>query len=70
VVAEASIKYLKPVTGDIVASSMVAEEKNWATFFERFDERGKAKIDLSSEIRVNGEIAVRFTGRYAIVGLK
>jgi thioesterase domain-containing protein len=70
VVAEASIEYLKPVTGDIVASSMVAEEKNWDTFFDRFEERGKAKIGLSSEIRVNGELAVRFKGRYAIVGLK
>lgn len=70
VVAEASIEYLKPVTGDIVASSMVAEEKNWGTFFDRFEERGKAKIDLSSEIRVNGELAVRFKGLYAIVGLK
>lgn len=70
VVAEASIEYLKPVTGDIVASSLVSDEKNWENFFHRFEERGKAKIDLSSEIIVNGEVAVRFKGLYAIIGVK
>ena len=34
VVAEASIEYLKPVTGDIVASSLVSDEKNWENFFK------------------------------------
>ncbi|CAA0088708.1 Uncharacterised protein [Zhongshania aliphaticivorans] len=70
VVAEAAIEYLKPVTGDIVASSLPADEKNWEHFFQRFEERGKAKIDLQSEIIVNGEVAVRFKGLYAIVGVK
>jgi thioesterase domain-containing protein len=70
VVAEASIEYLKPVTGDIVASSLVSDEKNWDNFFHRFEERGKAKMDLSSEIIVNGEVAVRFKGLYAIIGVK
>ena len=70
VVAEASIEYLRPVTGDIVASSIATDEKHWEHFFDRFDERGKAKIDLQSEIIINGEVAVRFKGLYAIVGVK
>jgi thioesterase domain-containing protein len=70
VVAEASIKYLKPVTGDIVSSSLVVEEKHWEHFFDRFEERGKAKINLCSEIIVNEDVAVRFEGLYAIIGVK
>ena len=58
------------MTGDIVASSIATDEKHWEHFFDRFDERGKAKIDLQSEIIVDGEVAVRFKGLYAIVGVK
>ncbi|MDF1691811.1 MAG: YiiD C-terminal domain-containing protein [Zhongshania sp.] len=70
VVAEASIEYLKPVTGDIIGSSIVVDEEKWQHFFKRFEERGRAKIDLQSEILVDGEVAVRFKGLYAIVGVK
>ncbi|WP_373089802.1 YiiD C-terminal domain-containing protein [Zhongshania sp.] len=70
VVAEASIEYLKPIPDDIIAQSLVADERDWQRFFQHFEARGRAKINLCSEIKVNGEVAVRFKGLYAIVGVK
>lgn len=70
VVAKAEIEYLLPVPSDIVARSLPAEDADWQGFFTRFEERGRAKIELCSEVIVNGEVAARFKGLYAIVGLK
>ena len=68
--AKAEIEYLLPVPSDIVARSLPAEDADWQGFFTRFEERGRAKIELCSEVIVNGEVAARFKGLYAIVGLK
>lgn len=70
VVAKADIEYLKPVNGDIVAQSQPAAEADWRVFFEQFAERGRAKIELCSEVVINGEVAARFHGLYAILGNK
>ena len=70
VVAKAEIEYLLPVPEDIVARSLPAPEADWQVFFQRFEERGRAKIELCSEVLVNGQVAARFKGLYAIVGVK
>ncbi|MBD2859232.1 YiiD C-terminal domain-containing protein [Spongiibacter sp. KMU-158] len=70
VVAKADIEYLKPVNGDIVAQSVPAPEADWKVFFEKFAERGRAKMELRSEVVINGEVAARFSGLYAILGNK
>lgn len=70
VVVQAEIEYLKPVAGEIVSRSLEIDESRWSHFFARYEERGRAKIDLASEIKINGEVAVRFSGLYAIIGAK
>ncbi|MGJ8687424.1 MAG: YiiD C-terminal domain-containing protein [Spongiibacteraceae bacterium] len=70
VVAKAEIEYLRPVPEDIVSTTISAGTEPWQQFFTHFEERGRAKIELCSEIHVNGECAVRFKGLYALVGLK
>lgn len=70
VVAKAEIDYLLPIDQDIVAQSIPAAEAQWQHFFSRFDERGRGKIELTSEVIVRGQVAARFKGIYAIVGLK
>ncbi|MBU72545.1 MULTISPECIES: YiiD C-terminal domain-containing protein [Spongiibacter] len=70
VVAKGEIDYMKPVDGDIVASSLPTDEADWTQFFEDFAERGRAKIALSSEVRIGDAVAARFSGLYAIVGVK
>ncbi|AKH69654.1 thioesterase-like protein [Spongiibacter sp. IMCC21906] len=70
VIAKAEIEYLKPVTGDILAKSLEADENRWNDFFSRYEERGRARMALSSEVHVNGELAVKFSGNYAIIGEK
>ena len=68
VVARGEIDYLAPVPGDIVASSLPVTEGDWEMFFQQFEERGKAKIELQTRILQGGEPAVKFTGLYAIIG--
>lgn len=70
VVAKAEIDYLKPVSDDIVARSVATDDSDWARFFRDFDERGRAKIALCSEVITADGVAARFSGTYAIVGVK
>lgn len=70
VVAKAEIDYLLPVNDDIVAESVPALDDQWEHFFHSFDDRGRGKIELCSQVIVRGEVAARFKGIYAIVGVK
>ncbi len=70
VVARGEIDYLAPVGEDIVASSLPVDEAEWDGFFARFAERGRAKLELRSQICVGGKPAVEFKGLYAIIGEK
>lgn len=68
VVARGEIDYLAPVDSDIVASSLAVDESAWQRFFSDFESRSKAKIELRTQVLRNGEAAVSFKGRYAIIG--
>ncbi len=69
VVAKAEIEYLKPVsTEKIVAMCESPKPEKWQHFFEKYQYEKKAVISLHSEIIVDGEICVRFSGRFAIIG--
>lgn len=70
VVAKGEIEYSAPVNGDIVAQSVAAEEADWTQFFADFEDRGKAKIPLCSEVIINGGVAASFKGLYALVADK
>ncbi|WP_372810548.1 YiiD C-terminal domain-containing protein [Litorivivens sp.] len=69
VVAKGEIEYQAPVPTDIVASSIALEESEWDAFFQHFDERGKSKIELRTQVLQDGKPAVSFKGLYAIIGL-
>ena len=69
VVAKGEIEYLAPVPTDIIAASVPVAEADWDSFFQHFDERGKAKIELRTEVLQDGKPAVSFKGLYAIIGL-
>lgn len=68
VVARGEIDYHAPVDSDIVASSLAIDEAEWQRFFSDFEARGKAKIELRTEVVRNGKPAVSFKGLYAIIG--
>ncbi|MFL0809364.1 MAG: thioesterase domain-containing protein [Agarilytica sp.] len=66
VVTESNISYLAPVSGEIIATCKAPEESDLKTFFEKYEEKGRARLTLSSTIECEGNIAVKFQGSYAI----
>ncbi|KZZ40985.1 hypothetical protein A3759_16220 [Thalassolituus sp. HI0120] len=71
VVAGGDIKYIAPVTGKIRAVCRNPGDDVITRFIEHFDRKGRAKISLAAEITTNGEadgdVAVSFSGQYAIL---
>ncbi len=68
VVARGEIDYYAPVDSDIIASSLAVDEAEWQRFFADFEARGKAKIELRTQVLREGKAAVSFKGLYAIIG--
>lgn len=69
VVSHAEIDYLAPVADQLIVSECTAPaDIDWPEFFAGFQQRGRAKAQLSATIHSAGREAVRFRGRYAIIG--
>ena len=67
VVSKANIEYKSPVRGHLRAICRAPDNQSINEFIESFKTRGKAKIKLSSTIECSGNLAVEFTGEYAIL---
>lgn len=68
VVATGEIKYLKPVNGALRARCRLAAETTFDDFWQYYDENGKAKIELTSQvISESGDVLGEFSGKYAII---
>ena len=73
VIAQSNIEYLAPVDdGTIIATCSDNNPDIWDSFLSSYQERGKAKVELSSTINVNingvEKAAVKFTGTFALIG--
>ena len=69
VVGKAEIEYKRPVkSASIVGHCDSPDQEHWDSFFEKFEEKGKAGISQESRIFENGEEAVLFSGRFALIG--
>jgi thioesterase domain-containing protein len=62
VVAESSIRFLRPVRTTIHAICPRPGPEEWAAFQTRFAEKGKARIALRVNVVEEGEIAAEFEG--------
>jgi thioesterase domain-containing protein len=76
VVTEGNIKYITPVNGRIRAICHAPSEEELISFFDHFERKGKARINLEAAIYnddcVKGidpeaKLAVNFKGQYAIL---
>ncbi|MEJ2059252.1 MAG: thioesterase domain-containing protein [Gammaproteobacteria bacterium] len=66
VIQESDIRYLQPVTQDIVATARIESEAGFEKFVRLFRKKGMARISLNAEIGGADGPAVRFQGRYVI----
>jgi len=73
VISKSDIEYLAPVDArTIIATCSDNDPAIWDGFLSRYQERGKAKVELTAIINtnVNGveKAAVKFTGTFALIG--
>lgn len=64
VVMKTEIEYLLPVEGEFTAGCFLEDERVWQEFQYKLLRKGKARIRLEGAVRVDGEVAARFTGQY------
>jgi thioesterase domain-containing protein len=64
VVAESSIKFLRPVRETIRATCLRPPAEELAAFRRQFAEKGKARITLRVNVTEADEIAAEFQGRF------
>ena len=64
VVAESSIRFLRPVRETIRATCVRPDANSLATFRNQFAEKRKARIALRVNVIEAGEIAAEFEGRF------
>jgi len=62
VVAESSIRFLRPVRETIRAICLRPKPADWAAFQTRFAEKGRARINLRVNVVEHGQTAAEFAG--------
>lgn len=55
VISEASLRYLKPIQGQLVAECLSPTDKDWQRFAVKLKKRGKARMELKISVG-DGEI--------------
>jgi thioesterase domain-containing protein len=65
VIADSSIKYLRPVQEEIIAVCALPDEESVERFLATYQKRGKASWELEAIIQAGAATAVTFRGRYA-----
>jgi thioesterase domain-containing protein len=68
VIRESSMRYLRPVKGEIRAICAAPEESAISSFRVALADRGKARISLRVTVEEEGEICMDFTGEYVALG--
>lgn len=66
VIQQSQTAYLHPVTTDFSALCRRPEEDDINKFSQILQKRGKARLEVSVEVRQGDEVAVEFTGRYVV----
>jgi len=66
VIHETQVRYLRPVTGELVATARLAPGESLERGVTLFQRRGRARIGLDAHVVQGGEAAVAFRGAYVI----
>ena len=64
VVNEAELKYLKPVTGELLARCAAPAADVLSGFLTTLKRRGKARIELKAEVRQGQDLAALYIGSF------
>ena len=64
VIQQGETRYLHPANGDLTVITRAAAEEDWRKIKEMFEQRGKGKIVLETEIFSDGVKAAVFSGKF------
>ena len=64
VIQESSVQFLKPVMQDFEAICPPPPAAAFEKFLRMLEHKGRARLELEATIHSNGEIALRFRGRF------
>lgn len=64
VIQQGETRYLHPANGDLTVITRAAAEEDWRKMKEMFEQRGKGKIVLETEIFSDGVKAAVFSGKF------
>ncbi len=67
VLASATIRYSKPINGDIVASCKIADPDIIEHFLKRFDSRGRGRLSLEIDVIEAGESKATMQADFAVL---
>lgn len=67
VLASATIRYSKPINGDIVASCKIADPDIIERFLKRFDSRGRGRLSLEIDVIEAGESKATMQADFAVL---
>ena len=65
-ITDSSLKFLRPVRGEIATECARPDPAVTARFIDSYRQRGKARWSIEVVIRAGGEPAMTFTGQYVI----
>jgi thioesterase domain-containing protein len=66
VITDGTLKFLRPVRGEIVTECARPEATTVERFIDSYRQRGKARWTVEVTIRADGEPAMTFSGQYGI----
>ena len=48
--------YLKPIDDELLAEATLAQDESWQNFLDRFNEKGRARLNLHTRLLCHGEL--------------
>ncbi len=67
VLAKGEIKYLKPITGDIIARTTLGSEQALVKFNKQLESKGRARLSLIIDVIEDEQIKAQLKGNFAVI---
>jgi thioesterase domain-containing protein len=69
VIQEETVEYLAPIDAEFEALCPAPAEAAWRRFVRALDERGRGRLELTTEVKSAGRVAAKFRGLYVAIAL-
>jgi thioesterase domain-containing protein len=70
VIQEETVEYLAPIDAEFEALCPAPAETAWRRFARALDERGRGRLELTTEVQSEGRVAAKFRGLYVAIAVR